>query len=224
MLFCFRIGYGREGIVAIPAYRLGLRMTGNVKAEKDIERLRLALSRPEAISRCAAGTVREEAAVLVPLVERGGELRIVYIRRSDRVESHRGQIAFPGGRVNPADATLLETALREAQEEVGIDPASIDVLGGFPTMTTMTSGIAVAPFVGLLASEVVLRADPAEVAEIFEAPLAVLADPGNRGTYEWRRAGHGASSHPTILYRRHTIWGLTFRITERLLEMLEMRT
>ncbi len=200
-------------------------MTGSARVRGNVERLRRALSRPDAVNRpapSAPGTVRREAAVLVPLIERGSELCVVYIRRSERVENHRGQVAFPGGRVDPADATLLETALREAQEEVGINPAAVDVLGAFPMMSTLSSGIAVAPFVGLLAGASGLCPDPAEVAEIFEAPLSALVGPRHRGTYEWRHDGGAASIHPAIVYRGHTIWGLTLRITESLLGMLAM--
>jgi 8-oxo-dGTP pyrophosphatase MutT (NUDIX family) len=170
------------------------------------------------MDRRASGTAREKAAVLVPLVEREDELYVVYIRRSDAVESHRGQVAFPGGRVSPSDATLLETALRETHEEVGIEPAAIEVLGGFATMHTVSTGFAVAPFVGLVAGAAKLRPDPAEVAEIFEVPLAALSDPRYRGVYQWRRERGGpTATFPAILYRGHTIWGLTLRITESLL-------
>ncbi len=161
------------------------------------------------------------AAVLVPIIEREGELNLVYIRRSDIVESHRGQVAFPGGRVNPEDRTLLDTALREAQEEVNIEPHTVDVLGGFPTTSTVSTGMLVAPFVGVLTSSPQYRADPVEVAEIFEVPLSVLGDARYRGMYEWKRDGGRASSNfPAIFYSGQTIWGLTLRITESLLEIL----
>lgn len=163
------------------------------------------------------------AAVLVPIIEREGELHLVYIRRSDIVESHRGQVAFPGGRVNPEDRTLLDTALREAQEEVNIEPHTVDVLGGFATMSTVSTGMLVAPFVGVLTSAPEYRADPVEVAEIFEVPLSVLTDARYRGMYEWKRDGGRSSSHfPAIFYSGQTIWGLTLRITESLLEIMDI--
>lgn len=196
-------------------------MSGDASVRENVERLRRVLARPEAVNRPVPGGAEREAAVLVPLVERAGELRIIYIRRSEHVDNHRGQIAFPGGRVDPADASLLATALREAHEEVGIAPSSVDVLGRFPTMSTLSGAIAVAPFVGLLAGAVVLRPDPAEVAEIFEAPLAALADPHLRATYELRPEGRAASNHPAILYGGRAIWGLTLRITESLLQIVD---
>src|SRR3984957_11510326 len=133
---------------------------------------------PEAINqRIARLGQGRGAAVLMPIFEMDGDLHVVYIRRSDHVESHRGQVAFPGGRVDSIDETLLHTALREAHEEVGIEPAVVDVLGGFPTMSTVSSGMRVAPFVGLLRRPVDYRIQEAEVAEVFEVPLQALVDP-----------------------------------------------
>ncbi len=195
-------------------------MNRNPTIHRHIEQLRRALTRNDPTDRPAPGAVKREAAVLVPILERKGDLSIVYIRRSDHVESHRGQVAFPGGRVEPADRTLLDTALREAREEVGLDPECVDVLGGFSTMSTLTSGMAVAPFVGLVTREVTFRPDPSEVAEVFEVPLGALSDPRYRGGYEWKHEGGTSSNFPAILYGGQTIWGLTLRITERLLEIM----
>ncbi len=192
----------------------------NPTIERHIEQLRRTLTRNDPVERPASDAVKSKAAVLVPLLERKGDLSIVYIRRSDHVESHRGQVAFPGGRVDPADRTLLDTALREAREEVGLAPEWVEVLGGFSTMSTLTSGMAVAPFVGLVTREVTFRPDPNEVAEVFEVPLGALSDPRYRGSYEWKREGAPASSYPAILYGGQIIWGLTLRITERLLEII----
>ena len=186
-----------------------------------IEKLRETLTKSDPNDRPIAGAATREAAVLVPIIERADDLSIVYIRRSDLVESHRGQVAFPGGRVDPVDTTLLDTALREAQEEVGIEPDAVDVLGGFPTMSTVSSGMLVAPFVGVLTRPVDFRVDPVEVAEVFEVPLSVLADARYRGLYEWRRdQGRPSSQYPAIFYSGQTIWGLTLRITEALLEIM----
>ncbi|HSR57582.1 MAG TPA: CoA pyrophosphatase [Candidatus Binataceae bacterium] len=188
---------------------------------RHIVKLRETLTKSDPNDRPISGAATREAAVLVPIIERADDLSIVYIRRSDLVESHRGQVAFPGGRVDPADATLLDTALREAQEEVGIEPDAVDVLGGFPTMSTVSSGMLVAPFVGVLTRPVDFRVDPVEVAEVFEVPLRVLADARYRGMYEWRRdQGRPSSHYPAIFYSGQTIWGLTLRITEALLEIM----
>ena len=163
------------------------------------------------------------AAVLMPLFERAGGLHVVYIRRSDHVASHRGQVAFPGGRVDPVDATLLDAALREAHEEVGIHPSTVEVVGAFPTMQTTTSGIVVAPFVGVIPSDAPLKPQISEVAEIFDVPLTALRDPKFRGDYEWKSDGPAgrSSKFPAILYGGQVIWGLTLRITLNLLELLD---
>ncbi|MHB8380952.1 MAG: NUDIX hydrolase [Candidatus Binataceae bacterium] len=188
-----------------------------------VARLRSHLARTEPPPRDLLANNRKAAAVLVPILERAGELRVVYIRRSDHVESHRGQVAFPGGRVDPGDATLRDTALREAHEEVAIPPHAVDVLGPFPVESTLTSGIIVAPFAGVIAASTPMRPSLDEVAEIFEVPLSALRDPRFRGDYEWSRDGKGASAskYPAILYGGQTIWGLTLRITLDLLAILD---
>ncbi len=199
------------------------RAAADFSVKLKLDKLRRALIATDPARPAPTGASRE-AAVLVPLIERHGDLNVVFIRRSDTVESHRGQVAFPGGRVDPSDTTLLDTALREAQEEVGIEPGVVDVLGGFPTMSTIASGMLVAPFVGLLTRPVDFRVDPIEVAEVFEVPLAALADARWRGHYEWRRdKERPASQYPAIFYSGQTIWGLTLRITDTLLEIIGVR-
>lgn len=192
-------------------------MTGDF--DHQIERLSLALKDVEPAPRAVLANNRNAAAVLVPLFERGGEMHVVYIRRSDHVESHRGQVAFPGGRVDPKDRTLLDAALREAHEEVGIPPREVKVLGGFSAAQTTTTGIIVAPFVGVIPSTVRLTPDPHEVAEIFDVPLSALRSREYRGNYEWNQNGT-VRRFPAILYGGQIIWGLTLRITEHLLEVL----
>jgi len=190
---------------------------------RHVEVIRRKLSIVTPAPREALANKSNAAAVLMPLFERGGELHIVYIRRSDHVASHRGQVAFPGGRVDPADATLLDAALREAHEEVGIHPSTVEVIGAFPTMHTTTSGIVVAPFVGVIPSDTLLTPQLSEVAQIFDVPLTALRDPNYRGDYEWKRDGPDgrSSKFPAILYDNQVIWGLTLRITLGLLELLD---
>lgn len=126
------------------------------------------------------------ASVLVPLVQRD-ELTVLFTRRTAHLTDHPGQISFPGGRAEPEDANAVATALREAQEEIGLAPAYVDVLGQLPTYTTGTSFI-VTPVVGLVRPGFTLQADPFEVAEVFEVPLAFLMDPAN---HRWHEADFG---------------------------------
>ncbi|MGH7924905.1 MAG: NUDIX hydrolase [Candidatus Binatus sp.] len=190
---------------------------------RHVERIRHKLSTVTPPPREALANKQNAAAVLIPMFERRGELHIVYIRRSDHVASHRGQVAFPGGRVDSVDKTLLDAALREAHEEVGINPTTVEVVGAFPTMQTTTSGIIVAPFVGVIPSDAPLRPQLSEVAQIFDVPLTALRDPKFRGDYEWKSDGPAtrSSKFPAILYSGQTIWGLTLRITLNLLDLLD---
>ncbi|HKD68456.1 MAG TPA: CoA pyrophosphatase [Candidatus Binataceae bacterium] len=168
----------------------------------------------------AAGTRgKVRAAVLVPIFDRDGELYMLFIRRSATVATHQGQVAFPGGRSEPEDPDILTTALREAQEEVGLRPETVEVLGRLTTAATMTSNYLVTPFVGVIGVPTDLRADEHEVAEIFSVPFAALRDPRFRGHYKWNRGG-SIQDYPAIFYGEQPIWGLTLRITEELLALL----
>ncbi|WJF91023.1 CoA pyrophosphatase [Paraburkholderia bonniea] len=116
------------------------------------------------------------AAVLMPLVVRESGLSVLLTQRADHLHDHAGQISFPGGRREPFDASAIATALREAQEEVGLDPRHVEVLGSLPDYLTGT-GFLVTPVVGLIHPPFLLEADTLEVAEIFEVPLRFLMNP-----------------------------------------------
>ena len=117
------------------------------------------------------------ASVLVPLVLRD-EMTVLLTQRTDHLNDHPGQISFPGGRAETSDADATATALREAHEEIGLEPFEIEVLGSLPTYTTST-GFIVTPVVGLVQPGAPLRPDPFEVAEVFEVPLAWLMNPAH---------------------------------------------
>lgn len=194
-------------------------MNAKERINQRLGRLRQSLEPAHRLARHRGGAGRR-AAVLMPIFELDGDLHLVYIRRSDHVESHRGQVAFPGGRVDLTDETLLHTALREAQEEVGIDPASVDVLGSFEGAVARTSEIHVTPFVGLIPATDGLRADPKEVAAVFFVPMSALEDSRYRGTYHFRRDNGEVTEHPAIFYNDQVIWGLTLRFTEEVLHRM----
>ncbi len=198
-------------------------MSISERINQRVARLRQSLEPVDQLARHRIGAGRG-AAVLMPIFELDDDLHLVYIRRSDHVDSHRGQVAFPGGRVDPTDETLLHTALREAREEVGIEPESVDLLGCFEGTVARSSEIHVTPFVGVIPAAHGLRADPKEVAAIFFVPMSALEDSSYRGTYRFRRDSGTVTEHPAIFYNDQVIWGLTLRFTEELLDRMNGST
>ena len=118
------------------------------------------------------------ASVLVPLVERGGGVNLILTRRAALLKHHPGQVAFPGGKQEPDDPSPLAAALREADEEIALNPDQVEVLGSLDPHETVTS-FAVQPFVGVVDPGFRPRPDPGEVEEVFEVPLAFALDPVN---------------------------------------------
>lgn len=154
------------------------------------------------------------AAVLVPLIEREDGPYVLLTRRSDSLASHTGQIAFPGGRLD-AGENAVDAALREAWEEVGLDPELVEVLGlGDPYETG--TGFIVTPVVGWLKSEPELKPSPAEVAETFEAPWSFLMDPANHRRDYYDRDGQPRRWFWAMPYRERYIWGVTAGIVRQL--------
>lgn len=147
------------------------------------------------------------AAVLVPLVRRDDSLNILLTRRADHLRSHSGQVSFPGGRCEPEDDSLAATALREAQEEVGIEPDQVEVIGyldDYPTMTRFR----VTPVVGVLDAPEEYLPDAGEVAEIFEVPATLFLD---RSAFErkiWSKDGINLPFFE-VNYAAQRIWGAT---------------
>ena len=115
-------------------------------------------------------------------------MTVLLTQRTDHLNDHPGQISFPGGRAEPSDADAVATALREAHEEIGLEPFEVEVLGSLPTYTTST-GFIVTPVVGLVQPGAALQPDPIEVAEVFEVPLAWLMNPANHQRHAIEVAG-----------------------------------
>lgn len=147
------------------------------------------------------------AAVLVPLVERPGGLTVLLTRRAETLRQHTGQIAFPGGRCDPGE-TVVETALREAFEEIGLEPAMVEVAGLLTPYETVTA-YRVAPVVGFVRPEASLAVNAAEVAEAFEAPFEFLMNAANHQRQS-RVAPDGERRHFYAMpYEDYFIWGAT---------------
>jgi 8-oxo-dGTP pyrophosphatase MutT (NUDIX family) len=153
------------------------------------------------------------AAVLVPLVVREDGITVLLTQRADHLNDHAGQVSFPGGRHEPFDANATATALREAQEEVGLDPGRVEVLGSMPDYLTGT-GFRVTPVVALVHPPFTVKADSFEVAEIFEVPLSFLMDPARHEVRVFRWEG-GERRFFAMPYPRgdvaghYFIWGAT---------------
>ncbi len=150
------------------------------------------------------------ASVLLPIVLREQPM-VLLTERTVHLSTHSGQVAFPGGRADPQDLSPVATALREAEEEVGLDARFVQVLGTLPTYVTGSSFI-ISPVVALVQPECVLRPNPYEVAEIFEVPLAFLLDPAHhqRHVLEWQGVRREWFSMPYQSgAKNHFIWGAT---------------
>lgn len=158
------------------------------------------------------------AAVLVGLVPGRDGWEVLLTRRTDQLRDHPGQISFPGGRLEPQDEGPRAAALREAREEVGIEPEYVDVVGYLPPHAVVT-GFAVSPVVGIIRSGFNLQADPTEVAEIFGVPLDYLLDPVNFVTGERIVRGITLPVY-TCQFGPHLIWGATAQILNTLRESI----
>ncbi|MEO8444360.1 MAG: CoA pyrophosphatase [Gammaproteobacteria bacterium] len=158
------------------------------------------------------------AAVLVALAARDGGWEVLLTRRTDHLRDHPGQISFPGGRLESLDSGFVATALREAEEEIGIAREFVEVVGFLPPHPVVT-GFAVSPVVAVLRPGFSLRADPTEVAEIFGVPLDYLANPANFARTE--RTFRGVTLPVCDCnFGGHRIWGATAQILDTLREAL----
>ena len=169
------------------------------------------------MSRLLGSSQRLPAAVLVGFRE-GVQPRLVLTVRTDNLQAHAGQVAFPGGRSDPGDGDALATALRESEEEIGLDRTLVTPLGYLDRFETI-SGFCITPVVAKIATEAQLYPAPDEVAEVFEVPLAFLLEPANLRRYTMEFRGH---QRPMVefVHGGHRIWGATAAMLYNLLQRM----
>ena len=160
----------------------------------------------------------KKAAVLIALVSRDNGLNVILTERALHLRHHPGQVSFPGGKYEPADKNLQQTALRETQEEIGIEASLIEVISQLAPLDTV-SGFEVSPFVAFVDNSFILNIDQQEVQTVFEVPLDFLLD--NNNFYKQHLVAN-KKRHFTfcIAYQNHLIWGATAQILKQLQLML----
>ncbi len=157
------------------------------------------------------------AAVLIPMFKQDDEYRILFTKRTNTVEAHKGQISFPGGRVDERDGSLLETALREAYEEVGLQSRDVMILGRMDDMRTVASNYIVHPFVGFIPHPYSFKINTDEVAKLITVPLRIFLDGSSTIPVNYQgNIYHGLA----YTYGGEVIWGATARIMQNLVDIL----
>ncbi len=167
------------------------------------------------------GASLRRAAVLIPLFKTASEYRILFTKRTDTVDEHKGQISFPGGKIEDEDASPLETALREAEEEIGLSRKDVTVLGQMDDARTLSSNYIVHPFVGLIPYPYDFKTSVQEVRELIEVPFQVFLSGDSAGgntpvVYEGVTYQSLAYDH-----RGEVIWGATARIMRNLVDLVK---
>ncbi|MQW45786.1 CoA pyrophosphatase [Sinorhizobium meliloti] len=160
----------------------------------------------------------KDAAVLVPVVDDGEDASVIFTQRTSNLRKHSGQVAFPGGAVDPEDHSIEVAALREAEEEIGLDPRFVETVARLPHYMAM-SGFRITPVLAVVQPGFVLEPNPEEVESVFEVPLSFLMNPRNhgRGSSHWQ----GAERHfYRMPYGKRNIWGITAGIVRMLYERL----
>ena len=159
-----------------------------------------------------------QAAVLVPIVDQG-EPFLVFAKRTERVGHHRGQIGFPGGAREPADASLLDAALRECEEEIRLPRAAVEPLGALDDTETFATRFVITPFVALVREPVAWQPDGEEIEKVIEVPFRALREEGRFRVEHWTRDG---VTRPVYFfdYEGDVIWGATARILKQYLDLV----
>jgi len=178
------------------------------------EEIKQALSRRQRKSITMPGKMK--SAVILPLYDKEAQYYILFIKRTETVKVHKGQISFPGGTYEERDRTLLRTALRESAEEVGLAPDDVEILGMLDDTLTVTSNFIITPFVGFIPWPYRFKADSEEIEEIIEVPVAALLEGGCLEEETELEGGEWVTSY-TYRYRGRIIWGATARILKQFL-------
>ncbi|OAT37242.1 CoA pyrophosphatase [Proteus myxofaciens] len=177
--------------------------------EKFINRFQLTLPNQDVANHHA----QKSAAVLLPIIDKPNPT-LLLTERANTMRSHAGQVAFPGGKRDPIDNNLIETALREAQEEVAIPPSAVSVIGQLAPMQS-SSGYLVTPIVGIIPANLALYNNPAEVASIFEMPLNYALNAHHYQPVDFHLSGKNQRIY-FYPYNGHLVWGLTAAILHKL--------
>jgi 8-oxo-dGTP pyrophosphatase MutT (NUDIX family) len=167
--------------------------------------------------RVAAEEDYTPSAVLIPIFYKDGQPHLLLTLRTEKVASHKGQISFPGGAREDSDRDLLQTALRETYEEVGIRPEDVEVLGELDDLLAVTSFV-VTPYVGVFPYPYDFKVSRDEIAELIEIPLAFFADPNNRRSEKWIHRGREVTVY-FYDYGKYTVWGVTARILKGFIDL-----
>jgi 8-oxo-dGTP pyrophosphatase MutT (NUDIX family) len=150
------------------------------------------------------------SAVLIPLFCNQGQCHVLFTERSEEVNFHKGQVCFPGGTQEPSDSSLLQTALREIEEEISLKAKDVEILGELDDSMTLTSNYVISPFVAFIPHPYPFHAAGREIKEIFSVPLSFLMDEANfkQDSYAYE-------------YEGHVIWGATARILKQFIDLLK---
>jgi len=159
------------------------------------------------------------AAVILPLYQKDGEYHILFTKRTENLEYHKGQICFPGGARDEEDKSLEDTALRETFEEIGVRPQDVEILGQLDNMGTVSSSFLITPFVGLIPYPYEFVVNPYEIEEVVEVPISALLDKNN---YREEFQTHQGKNHLVCFYQYQgkVIWGATARILKQFLDLV----
>ena len=191
-------------------------LVSSVSIKIVIERLRNALNARQILR--INNEKMKVSAVLVPVFLKKGQYHLLFIKRAERVKDHKGQISFPGGAYEKADGFLLNTALRETREEIGVTPEDVEVLGELDDTPTTTSNYIISPFVGVIPYPYNFKLDNWETEELIEVPITALLDKNCFSESITVQNGEEINTY-FFKYDNRSIWGATAKILKQFLEI-----